>query len=70
MPNPTIMPSSVIESAKCRSWHRQPILWLGALIFAASLGGCIVMIILGHRYADESLPIEGAEILKMPLTRH
>jgi len=43
---------------------------LGALIFAASLGGCIVMIILGHRYSDESLPTQGGEILKMPLSRH
>ena len=69
-PNHTIMPSSTIERATCRAWLRQPVLWLAALIFAASLGGCIVMIVLGHRYSDEPLPIKGGEILKMPLTRH
>jgi hypothetical protein len=26
-------------------WYHQPVLWLGALIFAASLIGCIVMIV-------------------------
>jgi len=63
------MPTARERSTR-RAWARQPILWLGALIFAASLGGCIVMMILGHRYSDESLPTQGGEILKMPLSRH
>jgi hypothetical protein len=27
-------------------WFRQPVLWLGALIFLSSLAGCLVMIVL------------------------
>jgi hypothetical protein len=40
--------------------------WLGALLFAASLGGCVLMIVLGARHADEALPT-GGELMKMPL---
>jgi hypothetical protein len=31
------------------AWFRQPILWIGALIFVASLMGCVVMIVLASR---------------------
>jgi hypothetical protein len=33
-------------------WFRQPVLWLCALIFAASLLGCITTIVLAWRHAD------------------
>lgn len=51
------------------AWYRQPILWLGALIFAASVAGCVLMIVLGARYADESVPVDSTTLLKMPLER-
>lgn len=51
------------------AWYRQPVLWLGAVIFAASLAGCIWTIVLGSRHAD--LPLEMAErphtLLDMPM---
>lgn len=47
-------------------WYRQPILWLGAAIFFASLAGCIGMIVLGARYGDEALPVTSERLLKMP----
>lgn len=50
-------------------WYRQPIVWLGAVIFFASLAGCISMIVLGARYGDESLPVNSEQLLKMPATR-
>lgn len=50
------------------AWYHQPVLWLGALLFAASLAGCVLMIVLGARHADEALPT-GGEIMKMPLVR-
>jgi hypothetical protein len=50
------------------AWYRQPILWLGALLLAASLGGCIGMIVLGLRHADEALPT-GGQLFKIPLAR-
>lgn len=50
-------------------WYRQPILWLAAAIFFASLAACIHMVVLGLRYADEPLPVNGERLLKMPTTR-
>lgn len=50
------------------AWYRQPVLWLGTLLFAASIGGCVLMIVLGARHADAPLPT-GGEIMKMPLAR-
>lgn len=49
-------------------WYRQPILWLGAAIFFASLAGCISMVVLGARYADEPLPVTSERLLKIPAT--
>ena len=46
--------------ANADAWYRQPVLWLGAAILAASLAGCVWMIVLGSRHAD--LPLE--------MTRH
>jgi hypothetical protein len=48
------------------AWYRQPILWLGAVLFAATLAGCIAMIVLGARHDDEALPTTGSTVLKMP----
>ncbi|MFC4822628.1 hypothetical protein [Dokdonella ginsengisoli] len=50
------------------AWYRQPILWLGALLLAASLGGCIGLIVLGVRHADEAVPT-GGQLFKVPLAR-
>lgn len=53
-------------SATGGRWYRQPILWLGAAIFFASLAGCIGMVVLGSRYAEEPLAVSGERLLKMP----
>jgi hypothetical protein len=47
-------------------WYQQPILWLGFAILLASVAGCIHMIVLGTRYAEEPLPVGGEILLKMP----
>ncbi|MGN2247053.1 hypothetical protein ACFWZ3_10210 [Frateuria sp. GZRR35] len=56
-------------SAAADAWYRQPVLWLGAVIFAASLAGCIWTIVLGSRHAD--LPLDMTErphtLLDMPM---
>ena len=62
---PARMPTARAERAGS-AWLRQPVVWLGALVFAASLAGCVLMIVLGARHADEALPT-GGELLKMPL---
>ena len=43
-PNPTRR-ADVSAAQGGAKWYQQPILWLGALIFAASLIGCMVMIV-------------------------
>ena len=62
-------PAPAHAEAARSAWYRQPVLWLGALLFAASLAGCVLMIVLGARHADVPLPTTGGEILKMPLSR-
>lgn len=37
------------------AWYRQPVVWLGVAIFAASLLGCIWMIVIGSRHQDEAI---------------
>jgi hypothetical protein len=34
------------------AWFRQPVLWIGAAIFVATLLGCVVTIVLATRNAD------------------
>lgn len=56
--------------ANAGAWYRQPVLWLGAAILAASLAGCVWMIVLGARHAD--VPLEGIHphtLLDMPMHR-
>ncbi len=48
-------------------WLRQPLFWLGALILAASLAGCLWMIVLASRHPDPPLDTPGGQILRMPL---
>lgn len=49
-------------------WHRQPVVWLGALILAASLGGCLLLIALATTHAD--IPVAtGRDVMAMPLAR-
>ncbi|MEO8459273.1 MAG: hypothetical protein ABI451_01985 [Dokdonella sp.] len=59
-----------IEASKIHpGWYRQPVVWLGIAIFVASLAGCIWMVVLGSRHADEPLPDAVPSIMKVPLTR-
>lgn len=50
-------------------WYRLPVVWLGAIIFFASLAGCISMVVLASRYPDEPLPLRSDQLLKMPAER-
>ncbi len=55
--------------ARQDAWYRQPVLWLGALLFVASLGGCVLMIVLGARHADPPVPTTGGEVFRVPLAK-
>jgi hypothetical protein len=52
------------------AWLRQPVLWLGAAIFVASLCACIVTIVLSMRHADAPVEIAAdVGVMKVPLKR-
>jgi hypothetical protein len=48
---------------------RQPVVWLGAAIFVASLIGCVLTILLASRHDDPALG-QGVEyLMKVPVER-
>lgn len=53
--------------ARADAWYRQPILWLGAAILAASLAGCIWLIVVATQYADEPVGGAGDALLGVPV---
>ncbi|MEO7063191.1 MAG: hypothetical protein ABI082_05365 [Dokdonella sp.] len=55
------------DSKRSGDWYRQPVVWLGLLLFAASLAGCVWMIVLGARHADTPVPTAGGEVFRVPL---
>jgi len=56
------------ERAARDAWYGQPILWLGAVLLAATLAVTAAMIALGLRHGDTPLPtVDGPKILKVPL---
>jgi hypothetical protein len=52
-----------------RAWYRQGIVWLGVAVFAASIAGCIWLIVVAERNADPALPNTGPQIMKVPVAR-
>lgn len=50
-------------------WYRQRVLWLAVALLAASVAGCLWMIVLGARHADQPLPGVHEQLLRVPLTR-
>lgn len=61
------MPTPHIDRTRAGDWYRQPVVWLGVLLFAASLAGCVWMIVLGARHADTPVPTAGGEVFRVPL---
>ncbi len=61
------MHASMPADASRACWYRQPVLWLGALLFAASLAGCVWMIVLGARHDDPPVAVAGGSVFKVPL---
>lgn len=50
------------------AWYRQPIAWLGVLVFAASIAGCIWIIVAGQQYADAPLETSHGTVFGVPTT--
>jgi hypothetical protein len=51
-------------------WYRQPVVWLGAAIFAASLAGCVWIIVAAARHADPPVHTAPAGVLGVPSSAH
>lgn len=65
-PNHYYLRSALPRPRHRERWYRSPILWLGVAMFAASLGGCIVTILLALEHADTPLSVEGERLLNVP----
>ena len=67
---PNLAPRDDLNAARGGGkWFRQPVLWLAALIFVASLIGCIVTIVLASRHADAPVETSGDRVMKVPSAR-
>ena len=51
------------------AWYRQPVAWLGMLVFVASLAGCGWLIVVSIRYADTPLTTSHA-VFGVPVSAH
>ena len=51
------------------AWYQQPIVWLGMLVFVASMAGCIWLIVVGSRYADTPLDTSHT-VFGVPVSSH
>ena len=67
MHNPMKTPIPHTDRKRAGDWYRQPVLWLGLLLFVASLAGCVWMIVLGVRHADTPVATAGGEVFRVPL---
>jgi hypothetical protein len=64
------MPASTDPASKRgASWYRQPVVWLGAAVFVASMAGCVWLIVVSIRYADTPLPTSHA-VFGVPVSAH
>ncbi|HEY0938703.1 MAG TPA: hypothetical protein VGE08_01280 [Steroidobacter sp.] len=52
-----MMPRSESQSPKL---HRVPVVWLAAAILLATIGGCVITIVLAQRYPDDALSTGGS----------
>lgn len=58
-----------IATRTASAWYRQPVLWLGVLIFVGSLAGCVWMIVLGANHADTPLDTTH-KVFGVPVSAH
>ncbi|HTS23603.1 MAG TPA: hypothetical protein VMN79_17565 [Casimicrobiaceae bacterium] len=49
------------------AWFRQPVVWLGALILAVTIAGCVATILLAWRFADAPIDGDGRHARSAPL---
>lgn len=50
-------------------WYRQPVVWLGVIVFLASIAGCVWIVVMSVRYADTPLETSHA-VFGVPVSAH
>lgn len=51
------------------AWYQQPVLWLGMVVFVASLAGCVWMITLGMQHDDTAVQAP-RKVFGVPVRTH
>ncbi|MFA6231805.1 MAG: hypothetical protein WC617_16770 [Rhodanobacter sp.] len=51
------------------AWYRQPVLWLGVVVFLLSLAGCVWIIVVSVRHADTPLDTSHS-VFGVPVSAH
>ncbi|HEY9111679.1 MAG TPA: hypothetical protein VIM92_07900 [Rhodanobacteraceae bacterium] len=51
-------------------WYRLPVVWLGVLVFAASMAGCVWIIVASMQYRDEPIPVNTHSVMGVPAHPH
>ena len=62
----TVSGTTAGTTTRAGSLHRLPVVWLAVALFAASLAGCIVTIMLALAQPDGALPEVGERLLSVP----
>jgi hypothetical protein len=52
------------------AWYRVPVVWLGILILAGSMAGCIWIIVVSVQYRDEPVAAPAQAVLGVPVHPH
>jgi hypothetical protein len=52
------------------AWYHQPVLWLGIVVFVASMAGCVWLIVVSVRYADTPLNPSQQAVFGVPASAH
>lgn len=50
-------------------WYRVPVVWLGIVLFAGSLAGCVWMIVVAAQHPDHALPVAPQSVMGVPAHR-
>lgn len=48
------------------AWYRLPVVWLGILIFAGSIAGCVWILVASIQYRDHALEVPAHSVLGVP----
>jgi hypothetical protein len=51
-------------------WYRVPVAWLGVLVFAASMAGCVWIIVASVQYRDEPVQAGSHSVMGVPARAH